>query len=88
MQKHATGGIGGVVADVRIILKQALQVCATGFVAVHNHPSGSTTPSECDIKLTKTLKDSAAIMEIRMLDHVIISGTENSYYSFADEGMM
>jgi DNA repair protein RadC len=87
-QRCAIGGISGVVVDVRIILKQALQLCATGIIAAHNHPSGNLNPSDADVAITKKLKEAAALMDISLLDHVIISGTANGYYSFADNGII
>jgi len=52
----------------------------------HNHPSGNLNPSQADIQLTKNLKTSGKLLEISVLDHLIIA--ENSFYSFADEGLM
>lgn len=86
-QRLAIGGIGGVVVDIRIILKQALQLCATGLIVAHNHPSGNLNPSEADVAITKKLKEAAALMDITLFDHVIVSGTANTYYSFADNGL-
>jgi DNA repair protein RadC len=85
-QKISQGGIAGTVADVRIILHQALEKLASSIILCHNHPSGQTVPSEADISLTKKIKESAKIMDIAVLDHIIV--TEGSYYSFADEGIL
>ena len=52
----------------------------------HNHPSSRATPSEADMKITKKLKDSGALLEISVLDHIIVA--HDVYYSFADEGTM
>lgn len=84
--RHAVGGITGTVADIRIILAAALKSASTSIIVAHNHPSGNSRPSEADIELTKKIKESAATMEIQLLDHVII--TADSYFSFADEGML
>lgn len=85
--KHiSSGGITGTIADIRLILKYALELLATSFVAVHNHPSGNLKPSQSDIDLTKKVKNAASIMDICLLDHLIIG--EKGFYSFADEGMM
>lgn len=78
------GGITGTVADPRIIFKNAFTHNATGIVLTHNHPSGSLKPSTADVQLTEKIKAAAAFMEIRLIDHIIIS--ENGYYSFSDEG--
>lgn len=80
------GGITGTVADPRIILKRALQEDATSIVLSHNHPSGSLKPSKADEELTKKIIEAAKFMDIKVLDHIIVS--EDGYYSFADEGMI
>jgi DNA repair protein RadC len=85
--RHSTGGITGTVADIRIILAVALKGAATGLVLAHNHPSGNVKPSGPDIELTRKIRDAAQLMDIKLLDHIIISGWEE-YYSFADEGMI
>jgi len=80
------GGITGTLVDIRLALKKALEVGATGIILVHNHPSGTLKPSEADKQLTKKLKTAGESLDIKVLDHVII--TEKSYFSFADENML
>lgn len=80
------GGKTGTVIDIRLVLKQALYDEASAIILAHNHPSGNTSPSEQDRKITKKLKDAAELMEISLLDHIIVTQTE--YYSFADEGAL
>ncbi len=80
------GGISGTVVDVRIILAIALKSAAVGIILAHNHPSGNLQPSNADISLTAKLKASASLMDINVLDHIIIAGNKDSFYSFADEG--
>jgi DNA repair protein RadC len=80
------GGISGTVIDNRIILKRAIDKLASGMIVSHNHPSGNPKPSGADIEITRKLKESGKIMDISLLDHVIIC--DNSYFSFADEGLM
>ncbi len=82
----STGGLTGTVADIRIILKNALLQNANQLVVGHNHPSGNPKPSEADKQLTYKLKEAARIMDITLLDHIIIAG--NTYTSFADEGIL
>jgi DNA repair protein RadC len=82
------GGISGTVVDVRIILGIALKSAAVGIVLAHNHPSGNLKPSNADVALTAKLKASASLMDINVLDHLIITGDKDCYYSFADEGEM
>jgi DNA repair protein RadC len=84
--RHTVGGITGTVADIRLILAVALKCAATGIVLAHNHPSGNVKPSGADVELTKKIKDAAAVMDIRLLDHIIISPW-GEYLSFADEGL-
>jgi len=78
------GGTSGTVADVRIILKAAVISLASSIVLVHNHPSGSFTPSTQDDQITHKLFGAAKLFDITLLDHVIIADTK--YYSYADEG--
>ncbi|MGM0932130.1 MAG: RadC family protein [Bacteroidota bacterium] len=80
------GGITGTLVDVRLTLKKALELSATSLILVHNHPSGTLLASEPDKQLTRKLKNAAQSLDIKVLDHVIV--TENSYFSFADEGVL
>lgn len=79
------GGITATVADIRIILKNALLNGANQLIVAHNHPSGNLKPSKADLDLTKKLKDSAMMMDIRLLDHIIVAG--NNFTSLNDEGL-
>ena len=85
-QKISQGGISETAADIRLILKKAISVWATGIVLCHNHPSGSIRPSRADDELTKRVAQAAKIMNIRLLDHLIIA--DKKYYSYADEGKL
>ena len=80
------GGITGTVVDVRLAFKEALQLGAVGIILAHNHPSGTLKPSQADIQLTKKLKTAGDSLDIKVLDHLII--TEKAYFSFADENMI
>lgn len=80
------GGITGTLVDVRITLRKALEVGAVSIILAHNHPSGNLNPSEADKQLTAKLKTAAAGLDIKVLDHLIV--TEKSYFSFADEGLL
>lgn len=79
------GGITGTLVDVRIVFKTALEMGATALILCHNHPSGTLIPSEADKQITKKLKIAGDSLEIKVLDHLIV--TESSYFSFADEGI-
>lgn len=85
-QQLSKGGITGTLVDVRLVLKKALEVGATALILVHNHPSGTLKPSTSDKQLTKKLKTASASIDIKVLDHLII--TEKAYFSFADEGVL
>jgi DNA repair protein RadC len=80
------GGVTATVVDVRLILKKAIELASVGLVVCHNHPSGKLTPSEADKQLTQKLKNASATLDIKLLDHLII--TEKDYFSFADEGIL
>lgn len=80
------GGITGTLVDVRITLRKALELGAVSLILAHNHPSGNLNPSEADKQLTRKLKTAAESLDIKILDHIIV--TEKSYFSFADEGLL
>jgi len=82
----SSGGLTGTVADIRIVLKNALLQNANQLIIAHNHPSGNNKVSAADKDLTKKLKEAAALMDIKLLDHLIVTGT--TYLSFADEGLI
>ena len=80
------GGITGTLVDVRLVMKKALELGAVGLVLAHNHPSGSLRPSKSDKNVTQKLKVAAEALDIKILDHLIV--TQNDYLSFADEGIL
>ena len=80
------GGMTGTIADQRIIFREALLHKSTSIILCHNHPSGAVLPSDADRGLTRKVVDAGMLMDIKVLDHLII--TEHEYYSFADEGLM
>lgn len=80
------GGITGTLVDVRLTLKKALELGATSIILSHNHPSGNLSPSSADKQLTQKLKTAGESLDIKILDHIIV--TEKSYFSFADEGLL
>ncbi|MDH6305044.1 DNA repair protein RadC [Parabacteroides sp. PF5-5] len=82
--KISQGGVNETAADLRLILKAAINALASGIILCHNHPSGNLLPSAADNTLTKRLQESAGLIGIRLLDHIIIA--DNTYYSYADEG--
>jgi len=86
IKQISKGGITGTLVDVRLVLKTALELGAVAILLTHNHPSGSLRPSEPDKKLTMKIKQAGDSMDIRVLDHIII--TEKTYFSFADEQLL
>lgn len=83
----SSGGLAGTVVDVRHIFAIALKANAAGIIMGHNHPSGNLQPSQADIDLTRKVKEAGKILEVPLLDHIILAPDE-TYYSFADEGMI
>ena len=77
--------ITGTVVDVRLIFKLALEHNATSIILSHNHPSGKLVASDADKEITKKLKFAGEQLDIKVLDHIII--TEKGYLSFQDEGI-
>ncbi len=80
------GGVSGTVADVRLMMKTAVEHLASSVIVAHNHPSGNLNPSESDIQLTKKIKEAAKLFDMQLVDHVIVG--DASYLSFADEGLL
>ena len=82
----SSGGITGTIADPRLIITAALKANAVGIILAHNHPSGNLTPSRADEALTNKIKEAGSFLDIKILDHIIISS--EGYLSFADEGLI
>lgn len=85
-QRVSQGGVQATVVDHRLIVKRALELLATNIILTHNHPSGAAEPSGADKLLTQKVKDAAALFDIKLLDHVILS-SEGSY-SFRKGGLL
>lgn len=86
MNRIGSGGISATVADLRIILKYAIEQQASSIVICHNHPSGQLKASKSDIDITQKVKQAGTIMDIELIDHVIIC--DSDYYSFAEHGLI
>ncbi len=80
------GGITGTLVDVRLVMKQALELGAVGIVLAHNHPSGTVRPSASDKQITLKLKNAAEALDLKILDHLILA--QHKYLSFADKGIL
>lgn len=82
----SSGGINNTVIDVRLVYAKALELKASSLILAHNHPSGNLNPSEADKELTKKVKMAGEHLDIKLIDHLII--TEKAYFSFCDAGML
>lgn len=80
------GGITGTLVDVRIMMKQTLELGAVGLILAHNHPSGTLKPSNADKEITQKIKRASESLDIKVLDHLII--TQKDYFSFADNQLL
>ena len=85
-QRVSQGGVQATVVDHRLIVKRALELLSTQIILVHNHPSGAASPSDADKVLTRKIKEAAALFDIKLLDHIIISS--EGHFSLRREGMM
>ena len=84
--QQSKGSITGTLIDVRLIMKEALEMGAIAMILAHNHPSGTLKPSLADKQITQKIKKAAEGLDIKVLDHVII--TQTDYFSFADENII
>lgn len=82
----STGSTSETLVDPKLVFPLALEYHTSLIVIAHNHPSGVLKPSEMDINLTKRLCESAQMLDIEIIDHLIFG--DNNYFSFSDQGMM
>ncbi len=82
----SSGGLTSTSVDLRIIFKEALEQNAVGLILSHNHPSGKLEASNADKQITHKIKKAAQTLDLRVLDHIII--TEKTYFSFADHDIL
>jgi DNA repair protein RadC len=80
------GGVAGTVVDHKLVIKRAVELLAPSLILVHNHPSGVATPSRQDETVTRTVRAAAALFEINLIDHIILSRTGS--YSFAEHNRL
>ena len=80
------GGVTGTVMDPKLIFVAALKRGACSIILSHNHPSGNLKPSKADEELTAKIKEAGRLLDIKLLDHIILSS--EGYHSFADEGLI
>ena len=84
----ATGTVTSAHVHASEVLKPAILANSCALILAHNHPSGDPTPSSEDIALTKALIRAARLMSIQIHEHIIVSMTDDRYYSFADHGLI
>lgn len=82
--KISSGGLTASAFDVRVVMREALMKRATAIALSHNHPSGNLKPSREDDNITASVVAACKIMNIRFLDHLVI--TQNGYFSYSDDG--
>jgi len=80
------GTIDGAAVYPRVVVRRALELNAAAVIFTHNHPSGVTDPSAADKRITIKLKDALALVDVRVLDHIIV-GTGEAL-SMAEQGLM
>lgn len=84
--KISSGGITATAVDPKMIFRSALEHQAVALILAHNHPSGNASPSITDRQLTKRLLAAGKLLDVIIIDHIIF--TDNSYFSFADQGIL
>ena len=85
-EKLFRGTIDGASVHPRVVVRRALELNAAALILTHNHPSGMPDPSTADIKITQKLKEALALIDVRVLDHVIV-GTDGTS-SMAESGLI
>ncbi|MCM1150675.1 MAG: DNA repair protein RadC [Alistipes sp.] len=85
-RRISQGGVRGTIVDHRLIIKRALELLAMRLILIHNHPSGNAGPSQDDRTLTERVSKAAALFDIRLVDHVIIS--REGHFSFYSSGLL
>ena len=85
-KQNSRGGLTATLVDVRLLFREALILSAVAIIVCHNHPSGQLNPSKSDKILTQKIKNAASTLDIKLLDHLIV--TEKAYFSFADEAIL
>ena len=82
------GSLSEAIVHPREVFKTALLPNASAVILIHNHPSGRTEPSAEDRQLTRKLQEAAKLLEIRVLDHLILSGDTDGLFSFRENGLL
>lgn len=82
------GTLDASVVSPREVFKSCILSNSAAFIAIHNHPSGSITPSQEDKDVTKRLLSCSELLGVKMLDHIIIGGESGRTYSFKNDGLL
>ena len=82
----ARGGVSAVLVDMRMLLKPAISRLASSIILCHNHPSGTASPSSEDRALTRRVAAAVELLDIKLIDHVIVTTDADQYFSFAVRG--
>ena len=80
------GTIDGATVPPRVVAQRALRHNAAALIVAHNHPSGQAEPSQADIQLTRRLREALALVEVRLLDHIVVGDGE--WVSLAERGLL
>lgn len=80
------GTVDGASVHPRVVVQRALEINAAAVIFAHNHPSGIAEPSHADEQITQRLKDALALVDVRVLDHIVVGVTETT--SFAERGLL
>jgi DNA repair protein RadC len=81
------GGTTGCIVDVKVVFQYALKANASSVILAHSHPSGNLKASQADINITKKVKEAGEFLDIKLLDHIILTPYDG-YLSMADEGIL
>ena len=82
------GTVDGASVHPRVVVRRALEHNAAAVLLAHNHPSGETQPSQADQRITQRLKDALALIDVRVLDHLIVGSRLEDTVSFAERGLL
>lgn len=86
LYQASKGGVASSIFDVKLIVKEALLENASAIALCHNHPSGNLNPSPQDDQNTRKCQEACRTMDLRLIDHLIITSANDSFYSYHDNG--
>ena len=82
------GTVDGASVHPRVVVRRALELNAAAVLFAHNHPSGIPEPSQADQRITERLRDALALVDVRVLDHLIVGARLEDVTSFAERGLL